>query len=114
MNVYFDNTSGVISDTVYPRLLVGARVVICGTASDPWPTGPRIERYLLVKRARAQGFVILDYMDRCEASVAMLADWVRAGKLRYEEDILAGLDTCPDALAGLYRGENRGKRLIRV
>ena len=118
VNVYFDNTSGVISDTVYPRLSVGARVVICGTASisswDPWPTGPRIERRLLVKRARAQGFVILDYMDRWEASVAMLADWVRAGKLRCEEDILVGLEACPDALAGLYRGENRGKRLIRI
>jgi len=118
MNVYFDNTSGVISDTVYPRLAVGARVVVCGTASisswDPWPTGPRIERHLLVKRARAQGFVILDYMDRWEASVATLADWVRTSKLRYEEDILNGLEACPDALAGLYRGENRGKRLIRI
>ena len=118
VNVYFDNTSGVISDTVYPRLAVGARVVICGTASisswDPWPTGPRIERHLLVKRARAQGFVILDYMDRWEASVATLADWVRTGKLRCEEDILDSLEACPDALAGLYRGENRGKRLIRI
>ncbi len=118
VNIYFDNTSGVISDTVYPRLAVGARVVICGTASisswDPWPTGPRVERHLLVKRARAQGFMILDYMDRWEASVAELADWVRAGKLRYEEDILAGLEACPDALAGLYRGENRGKRVIRI
>ena len=53
-------------------------------------------------------------MDRWEASVRTLADWVRAGKLRYEEDILAGLEACPDALAGLYRGENRGKRLIRI
>ena len=107
VNVYFGNTSGVISDTVYPRLGVGARVVICGTASisswDPWPTGQRIERHLLVKRARAQGFVILDYMDRWEASIATLADWVRAGKLRYEEDILIGLEACRDALAGLYR-----------
>lgn len=118
VNIYFDNTSGIISDTVYPRLAVGARVVICGTASisswDPWPAGPRIERHLLVKRARAQGFVIMDYMDRWEASVATLADWVRAGKLRYQEDILHGIEACPDALAGLYRGENRGKRLIRL
>ena len=118
VNVYFDNTSGVISDTVYPRLAVGARVVICGTASisswEPWPTGPRIERHLLVKRARAQGFVIFDHRDRWEACVATLADWVRAGKLRYEEDVLHGLEACPDALAGLYRGENRGKRLIRL
>jgi len=118
VNVYFDNTSGTISDTVYPRLAVGARVVICGTASipvwDPWPTGPRIERHLLVKRARAQGFVIFDHVERFERSVAQLADWVRSGQLRYAEDILTGLESCPDALAGLYRGENTGKRLIKL
>ena len=118
VNVYFDNTSGAISDAVWPRLAVGGRVVICGTASisswDPWPTGPRLERHLLVKRARAQGFVVFDYADRWETSVARLAGWVRAGKLRYVEDILDGIEACPDALAGLYRGENRGKRLIRL
>ncbi len=118
VNVYFDNTSGAISDAVYPRLAVGARVVICGTASipswSPWPTGPRVERWLLVKRARAQGFIVFDYRDRWDASVAELAGWVRAGRLRYEEDILEGIESCPDALAGLYRGENKGKRLIRL
>ncbi|MEH2476559.1 NADPH-dependent curcumin reductase CurA [Nitrobacteraceae bacterium AZCC 2161] len=118
VQVYFDNTAGAISDLVYPQLAVGARVVICGTASipswDPWPTGPRVERHLLVKRARMQGFVIFDHMERYEASIATLADWVRAGRLRYEEDILDGLESCPDALAGLYRGENQGKRLIRL
>lgn len=118
VNVYFDNTSGAISDAVWPRLVVGGRVVVCGTASfsswDPWPSGPRLERHLLVKRARAQGFVVFDYLDRWEASVARLVDWVRAGKLRYVEDILEGIEACPDALAGLYRGENKGKRLIRL
>ncbi|MGA2043256.1 MAG: NADP-dependent oxidoreductase [Roseiarcus sp.] len=118
VQVYFDNTGGAISDAVHPRLAVGARVVICGTASisawDPWPTGPRVERHLLVKRARMQGFVLFDHMDRYEASVAQLAGWVRAGQLRYREDILDGLESCPDALAGLYRGENNGKRLIRL
>jgi NADPH-dependent curcumin reductase CurA len=118
VQIYFDNTAGAISDAVYPRLAVGARVVICGTASisgwDPWPTGPRVERYLLVKRARMQGFVLFDHMDRYETSVAQLAGWVSAGRLRYQEDILEGLESCPDALAGLYRGENKGKRVIRL
>jgi NADPH-dependent curcumin reductase CurA len=118
VNVYFDNTSGAISDAVWPHLAVRGRAVICGTAAisswDPWPHGPRLERYLLVKRARAQGFVVFDYADRWEDSVARLADWVRAGKLRYVEDVLDGIESCPDALAGLYRGENRGKRLIRL
>ena len=61
-----------------------------------------------------QGFVIFDHMDLYESSVAHLADWVREGRLRYREDILEGIEACPDALAGLYRGENLGKRLIRL
>ncbi len=118
VNVYFDNTSGTISDAVYPHLANGARVVIYGTASipqwEPWPTGPRVERHLLVKRARMQGFIVFDHFDRWESAVDMLAGWVRAGKLRYVEDMLDGLEACPDALAGLYRSENKGKRIIRL
>ena len=118
VNVYFDNTAGAISDAVYPHLALCARVVVCGTASipawEPWPLGPRVERHLLVKRAAMQGFVIFDHMDAWDSSVATLAEWVRAGRLRYREDILDGIEACPDALAGLYRGENNGKRIIRL
>ena len=118
IDIYFDNTSGTISDSVMPYLNVGARVIICGTASvaswDPPPLGPRIERHLLVKRARMQGFVILDHRDHYATARADLARWVREGAIRFEEDILDGIDRAPDAIAGLYRGENLGKRLIRV
>jgi NADPH-dependent curcumin reductase len=118
INVYYDNTAGEISDAVYPHLAQNARVIVCGTASipawSPWPSGPRVERHILLKRARMQGFVIFDHMDKYEASVAQLANWVRAGQLHYVEDVLDGLEACPDALAGLYRGENKGKRIIRL
>ncbi len=118
VNVYFDNTSGSISDAVYPRLAIGARVVICGTAAitswDPWPSGPRIERHLLVKRASAQGFVIFDHAASWDTSVDELASWVRSGQLTYAEHVLDGLEACPDALASLYRGENTGKLVVRL
>jgi len=118
VDVYFDNTSGAISDAVMKRLNVGARVVICGTASvaswDPLPKGPRVERHLLVKRARMQGFVIFDYAKHYDEALPVLADWVRSGKLRYREDVLDGIEHAPGAIAGLYRGENLGKRLIRI
>lgn len=118
IDVYFDNTAGSISDAVLQRLNVGARVVICGTASvsswDPWPQGPRVERHLLVKRARMQGFVIFDYAKHYDEALPVLADWVRNGRIRYREDILDGIERAPEAIAGLYRGENLGKRLIRL
>lgn len=118
IDVYFDNTSGAISDAVMPHLAQKARVVICGTASydrwEPWPEGPRVERHLLVKRARMEGFVLFDHMDRLDETVAILRGWIADGRLTFQEDILDGIEACPDALAGLYRGENRGKRLVRL
>ena len=118
VDVYFDNTAGNISDAVMERLNVGARVVICGTASvsswDPPPQGPRVERHLLVKRARMQGFVIFDHADQHEAAYADIAQWLRAGKLKYLEDVLTGIEHAPGAIEGLYRGDNFGKRLIQI
>lgn len=118
VDVYFDNTAGPISDAVLQQLAMGARVVICGTASIPsWyppPTGPRVERHLLVKRARMSGLLIFDYQHRYEEAFGRLANWVRDGRLRYREDIVDGIEHCPGAIAELYRGENLGKRLIRL
>jgi phosphopantothenate synthetase len=39
---------------------------------------------------------------------------MRTGALKYREDILDGIDKASDAIAGLYRGDNLGKRLIRL
>lgn len=118
VDVYFDNTAGRISDAVMCRLNVGARVIICGTASisswDPIPQGPRVERHLLVKRARMQGFLIFDHVPRFPEALQELGNWVRGDLIRYREDILDGIEHAPGSIAGLYRGENLGKRLIRI
>jgi NADPH-dependent curcumin reductase CurA len=118
VDVYYDNTAGAISDQVMQHLKPGARIVICGTASvsswNPAPQGPRVERHLLVKRARMMGFVIFDHPEHYAVARQDLAAWIRDGRLVYQEDILDGLEAAPDAIAGLYRGENQGKRLIRL
>jgi NADPH-dependent curcumin reductase CurA len=118
VDIYFDNVSGWISDIVMPRLAIGARVVVCGTASiadwTDWPLGPRVERHLLVKRARMQGFVIFDHLAEYAQAVATLAGWVREHRLSYREHILDGIESCPDSLASLYRSDNHGKLLIRL
>jgi len=117
VDVYFDNTGGKITDAVLSHLNVGARIVICGTASvsnwNPPPLGPRVERQILVNRARMQGVLIFDYADRYQEAVDALTPWINDGLIHYEEDILQGIEQAPDAIAGLYRGENLGKRLIK-
>ena len=39
---------------------------------------------------------------------------VRAGRLKYREDVTEGLDAAPDAFIGLLAGRNFGKALVRV
>ena len=119
VDVYFDNTAGAISDAVLARLSVGARIVICGTASvsswDPPPMGPRVERQILVKRAH--------HVRPARSSIMRTATRRRSpgsppgfahGKLAYREDVLEGIEACPDAIASLYRGDNSGKLLVRL
>ena len=118
IDVYFDNTGGAISDTVMGLINIGARIVVCGTAAtanwDPLPTGPRIERTILVKRARIQGFLIFDYADRFEEATTRLARWIDDGRLVYREDVTDGIENAPAVLSGLYEGRNTGKALVRI
>ena len=117
-DVYYDNTAGAISDAVLQHINKGARIVVCGTASvanwEPWPHGPRVERHLLNKAARMQGFLVWDYEHRYEEAITRLAGWVRDGRLRYREEIIHGIEQAPGSIASLYRGENNGKRLIQL
>ena len=118
IDVYYDNTSGSISDAVLRNLKVGARIVICGTASypswNPWNSGPRPERHLLVKRAKMQGFLTTDFHSRFDAAVTDLSGWVRSGKLRFREQMLDGIEHAPGSIQKLYTGENTGKLVIRL
>jgi len=118
VHVYFDNTSGSISDAVLRNLALGARIVICGTASypswNPWNTGPRPERHLLVKRARMQGFLATDFMSRFPEAEAQISQWIKEGRLNYREEMHEGLEHAPGSLQRLYKGENTGKFVIRL
>ena len=97
---------------------IGPRNTECGTAAitvwEPLPVGPRVHRQLMVARARMQGFLVLDYKDRFGEAIAVLADWVRAGKLSLTEHILVGADAARGGIERLYQGRNKGKLLVRV
>jgi NADPH-dependent curcumin reductase CurA len=118
VNVFFDNTSGAIADAVYPTLAMHARAIQVGTAAiDTWlpvPTGPRRDRYILTKRLKVSGFVILDHYGKFPEALTQLATWYNQGQLNYKESITYGLENAPTALAQLYEGVNLGKQLILV
>jgi NADPH-dependent curcumin reductase len=118
VDVYFDNVGGDILDIVLTRLARGARIVICGAISQYNNTGPvkGPANYLslLVNRARMQGMVVFDYAPRFHVAVAEMAGYLKDGRLKSREEVVLGLDTFPEALLKLFRGENFGKLILKV
>lgn len=117
VDIYFCNIAGSVSDSVYRQLALGARIPVYSGLPDnirATLSYPHVEPTILNKRARMQGFLVPDYAHRYEEAISRLAAWVRAGKLHYREDIVDGIEHAPGAIAELYRGENSGKRLIRL
>lgn len=113
----FDNVGGAQLDAVLEHINIGARIAICGTIgmpSFPIPEGPRMNRTLLVNRARIEGFLVLDHFDRFDAIIAEMTDWYREGLLKDREDVAEGLGAAPNALERLLKGENTGKQIVRV
>jgi len=61
-----------------------------------------------------QGMIVFDWKDRYAEAVAALSQYFAAGRLKYRESIVEGLDNAPRGLIALFRGENFGKQLVRL
>jgi NADPH-dependent curcumin reductase CurA len=119
IDVYFDNVGGAVLEAALANLALGARVVVCGGISSGYDGedpvhGPRNYLQLGLRRARMEGFVFLDHVDRFPEAFGRLAGWSSSGGIRLEETVAAGLEQAPAALAGLFEGRNLGKQLVRV
>jgi NADPH-dependent curcumin reductase CurA len=117
VDVYYDNVGGDILNAVLGRLAPKARVVLCGVISS-YLTGehPGPSNYvnLLSRTASMQGFNALDMWDRFDEAFADLRRWGREGRLVHRETVFEGLESCVEALNGLFTGVNIGKMLVKV
>jgi NADPH-dependent curcumin reductase CurA len=119
IDVYFDNVGGPVTDAVFANLNFWARVAICGSISQynasETEFGPRTPGFFVGRRVTTRGFIVSDFMTRFPFAMARLGSWVRSGKLKYREDIVdGGIAKAPEAFIGLLKGDNFGKRQVRV
>jgi NADPH-dependent curcumin reductase CurA len=118
VDLYFDNVGGDILDAVLTQLAMHARIVICGAISQYNNTtpmkGPSNYMSLLVNRATMRGMVVFDYAARYKEAAMEMGGWMAQGKLKSREDVVDGLETFPETLLKLFRGENFGKLVLKV
>lgn len=118
IDIYYDNVGGEILDIALENIRLNARVVICGgisryNKSGPIP-GPVNYFNLVYKRAKMEGFIVVDRVHKFAEWGEIMGKWIAEGKLKYKVDIIEGFENIPKGLIRLFTGENIGKQLIRI
>ncbi|MCL4716724.1 MAG: NADP-dependent oxidoreductase [Hyphomonadaceae bacterium] len=118
VDIYFDNVGGEHLEVALEVARPFARFIECGMISiyntaEPQP-GPRNMAYIVGKRIKMQGFIVSDFMDMREQFHADMGQWVREGKIKWEETVETGIENAPKAFLNLFTGANTGKMLVKL
>ena len=119
VDVYFDNTGGMVLGSALFRMNLNGRISCCGVVSqydtttpEPGPKG--VPGLLVNKRLKMEGFLVFDYAERHPAAREVMKGWMRDGSLIPWVDEVQGLENAPDAFVDLLAGGNVGKRVVRI
>jgi hypothetical protein len=118
IDVYFDNVGGDHLAAAIGRLRRDGRAALCGAisgynAESPAP-GPSNLALAISKRLTLRGFIITDHWGELPGFVAEMSGWLRDGKIRFDETVVAGIEHTADAFIDVLRGANTGKMVVRL
>jgi hypothetical protein len=117
IDAFVDGVGGAFHDRMLAALNPRARVLLLGFVSgygaDAMP------RYgsaaaVLMKRARMEGFLLADHLDRADHARARLAGWLADGTLAPAETLHRGLAAVATAFAGLFAESPPGKQIVEL
>jgi NADPH-dependent curcumin reductase CurA len=122
IDVYFENVGGAVFEAVLPLLNNFARIPVCGLIAQynmtELPPGPNMVPALmgaiLAKRLTLRGFIVSDFAAQRQAFLDEVGGWLHAGRIKYREDVVDGLENAVHAFQGLLKGANFGKLLVKV
>ncbi len=122
IDVYFENVGGKIFDAVMKLVNDFARIPVCGRIAHynqtKLPEGPdRLIPFMgqiLTRRLMFRGFIQSDHSELLPDFRREMSQWLKDGKVKYQEDVVEGFENTLTAFQGLLQGRNRGKLVIKV
>lgn len=122
IDVYFENVGGKVFEAVMTLINDFARIPVCGRIAHynqtSLPEGPdRLIPFMgqiLVKRLMFRGFIQSDHNELLPDFRREMGQWLKEGTVKYQEDVVEGIEHTLEAFQGLLQGRNRGKLVIRV
>lgn len=119
VDILFDNVGNAMINRVLPKMRLNGRICVSGQVadynlSDEDVPGIVNTRPFITHRVRMQGLVVFDFAREFPAALTELSQMISAGKLAVREERFEGIVNMPAAFCGLFRGENFGRRVVRV
>jgi NADPH-dependent curcumin reductase CurA len=118
IDVYFDNVGGDHLEAAISSLRPHGRVAMCGAVAQynetTPPAAPRNLAQAIGKQLTLKGFIVTSYGHLADEFGAQMAEWLREGKVRFDETAVDGLENSVEAFLGLLRGDNVGKMVVRL
>jgi len=118
LDVYFENVGAEHFEAALNLMKPFGRIAVCGMIaqyndSRPIP-GPANIVLTVPKRLRIEGFIVSDHLELVPAFQDDMAAWITAGKIKWHETVLDGIENAPKAFLGLFKGDNFGKMLVKL
>ncbi|GAB3289174.1 NADP-dependent oxidoreductase [Pseudoclavibacter terrae] len=118
IDVYFDNVGGDHLEAALDVLNRGGRAALCGAIStyndDDKPAGPDNMANIIKRSLRLEGFTVGGYGHLAGEFQPLMAEWLRAGEIAYDETVVDGLGNTVQAFLDMMRGANTGKMVVRL
>ncbi len=119
-NMYFENVGGDLTRRAVAHAGYGARVALCGVLAvygvgdENGPDRlPELMRLMFVKGLEIKGF--FGEMVGGAKAIAQNRQWIEDGRFKPAETILHGIESVPDAFAGIFQGNDHvGKVVLRI
>ncbi|KAL9398543.1 hypothetical protein Peur_007504 [Populus x canadensis] len=117
IDIYFDNVGGDMLEAAVANMNPFGRVAACGTIAEYLDAAKRAAPNMIdviYKRIKIQGFLAMDHLSLLSDFLSTTTEYIHTGKIKVQEDISNGVESIPSAFIGLFRGDNVGKKIVKI
>ncbi|KAF1807696.1 hypothetical protein V8B55DRAFT_1468053 [Mucor lusitanicus] len=117
IDIYFESVGGEMLDAVLSVANNFARIIACGMSSQyslSTPTPLYNTMYIVTKRIKFDGFLVVEHLDLEDAFLKQVTPWMVNGTIKYKENVFDGIERFNEALVEVLQGHSLGKVVVHV
>ncbi len=119
VDLLFDNVGNAMINRVLPMMRLNGRICVSGQVADynltPDETPGIVNtKPFITHRVNMQGLVVFDFARDFQEALSGMASMIGAGQIKLKEERFEGIQNMPEAFCGLFKGENFGRRVVKV